>query len=234
MTTTRIYRSFVHHQTVFRICCDKFDVAAEEIVKQRRILDDYIRREPRFRTSLTPLDAWADAPLVVTRMVEAARRVGVGPMAAVAGAMAQLAVEAAVSAGAREAIVENGGDIYLVAGAPVTVGLYAGETPVSDKLAFTVEPGNTPIAICSSSGIMGPSFSFGKCDLATVVARDAALADAAATEAANLVKKPEDVQAALERILAIPGVEGVLLVKSDKVGLIGNLPPLVRNLQGRL
>ena len=75
---------------------------------------------------------------------------------------------------------------------------------------------------------MGHSTSLGRCDLATVVARDAALADAAATQAANLVTTADDVDRAIERIAAIEGVEGVLIVKDDRVGLAGHLPPLVK------
>ena len=162
-------------------------------------------------------------------MARAATAVGVGPMAAVAGTMAQMAAEAAIRDGADEAIVENGGDTYLVCDSPVTVGLYAGNTPLVDRLAFAIQPDQSPLAVCSSSGRMGHSTSLGDCDLATVTARDASLADAAATQAANLVKTADDIDSALERIAGIDGVDGVLLVKGDRIGLIGNLPSLVRN-----
>jgi ApbE superfamily uncharacterized protein (UPF0280 family) len=142
--------------------------------------------------------------------------------------MAQCAAEAALKAGAVEAIVENGGDIYLQAAEPVIIGLDTGTPELADQLAFSLEPDDTPISICSSSGRMGHSDSMGRCDLATVVARDAALADAAATQAANLVTTVEDVDSALERIAAIEGVEGVVIIKNDRVGLAGQLPPLVK------
>ena len=161
-------------------------------------------------------------------MARAAARVGVGPMAAVAGAMAQCAAEAGLAAGADEAIVDNGGDIYLRTIKPVVVGLYAGSAALGDKLAFSLQPDETPIAICSSSSKMGHSLSLGRCDLATVVAKDAALADAAATQAANLVETAADINAALNRIAAIEGVAGVLIVNDDQVGLAGSLPSLVR------
>ncbi len=124
-------------------------------------------------------------------MAWAASLVGVGPMAAVAGAMAQWAAKAALAAGAEEAIVDNGGDIYLKAVEPVIVSLGTGTSKLADRLAFRVEPEETPISICSSSGKMGHSMSLGQCDLATIVAKDAALADAAATQAANLVRTPD-------------------------------------------
>ena len=224
----RIYRTFTHHEAVLRICCDQFDVVVAEIVRQRRILEAYIACHPQFQSALAPISLKADAPEVARRMARAAQRAGVGPMAAVAGAMAQLAGEAALAAGAEEAIVDNGGDIYLKAVEPVVVALGTGTSKLARRLAFSVQPQETPVSICSSSGKMGHSMSFGLCDLATIVAKDAALADAAATEAGNLVKTVDDVDAALERILRIEGVDGVLLVKDDRVGLAGRLPQLVR------
>ncbi len=234
MPPSRTYRRFAHKGANFRICCDQFEAATREIVRQREVLDGYLRRHPAFGESLEPVAASDDAPDVARRMAAAATTVGVGPMAAVAGTMAQLAAEAAVAAGSDEAIVENGGDIYLICRRPVVVGLYAGESPVGDRLALRVEPERTPLAVCSSSGRMGHSLSLGDCDLATVVAADAALADAAATQAANLVRAPADVDAALERIGAIDGVDGVLLVKGDRVGLVGELPALAPNRDAEL
>jgi ApbE superfamily uncharacterized protein (UPF0280 family) len=228
MSQKRTYRTFTYREAVFRICCDRFDDAAAEIVQQRRILEGYIDRHPDFRDSLEPLELHTDAPEVARRMARAARLVGVGPMAAVAGAMAQCAGQAALEAGAREAIVENGGDIYLRAAEPVIIGLDTGTAKLRDRLAFSLQAHDTPISICSSSGRMGHSMSKGECDLATVVATDAALADAAATQAANLVTTDEDVDPALERIAAIEGVEGVMIVKNARVGLAGQLPSLVK------
>jgi ApbE superfamily uncharacterized protein (UPF0280 family) len=149
-------------------------------------------------------------------------------MAAVAGAMAQRAAEAALEGGASEVIVDNGGDIYLRVAKPALIGLGTGTTELADGLAFSLQADDTPVAICSSSGQMGHSKSLGKCNLATVVARDAALADAAATQAANLVTRVEDVDWALECIVGIEGVGGVMIIKNEHVGLAGQLPPLVR------
>ena len=228
MSQKRTYRTFTHREAVFHICCEKFEAVTAEIVRQRRILEDYIDRHPRFQCSLEPVELRTNAPEVAKRMARAARLVGVGPMAAVAGAMAQCAGQAGLEAGAREAIVENGGDIYLRAADPVIIGLDTGAAELADRLAFSLQAHDTPISICSSSGRMGHSESLGQCDLATVVAADAALADAAATEAANLVRTVEDVDPALERIAAIEGIEGVMIVKNDRVGLAGKLPPLIK------
>jgi len=228
MSQERTYRTFTHKEAVFRICCDRFDIVTSEIVRQRRILEDYIVRHPDFRDSFKPIELLSNAPEVAKRMVRAAHLVGVGPMAAVAGAMAQFAAEAGLEAGAKEVIVENGGDIYLQIAKPAFIGLGTGKAELTNQLAFSLKAHDTPISICSSSGQMGHSKSLGKCDLATVVARDAALADAAATQAANLVTTVEDVDSALERIAAIKGIEGVMIIKNDRVGLAGQLPPLVK------
>ena len=228
VTGKRTYRTFIHREAVFRICCDRFDVVTEEIVRQRRILERYIQRDATFQNALQPIELRPDAPEVARRMAQAARLVEVGPMAAVAGAMAQCAAEAGLQAGATEAIVENGGDIYLQAVQPVIIGLDAGTADLADRLAFSLQPDDTPVAICSSSGKMGHSMSQGRCDLAVAVAKDAALADAAATEAANLVSTVGQVNEALERIAAIEGIDGVVIVKNDHVGLAGRLPKLVK------
>jgi ApbE superfamily uncharacterized protein (UPF0280 family) len=227
VVTTRAYQTFTHHEAVFRICCEKYEAVVEEIARQRQTLEAYIRSHEEFLTSFVPIELLPGAPEVARRMARAARLVGVGPMAAVAGTMAQLAAEAALRAGADEVIVDNGGDIYLCVAEPATVGLHTGTAGLGDRLAFLLQPHETPVAICSSSGRMGHSTSLGQCDLATVVAPDAALADAAATLAANLVKTVDDVDAALERVAAIEGIQGVLIVKNDRVGLAGRLPSLV-------
>ena len=229
----RNYQSFAFKGANFRIACPLFELLTREIRRQRNRLEDYLRRQPEFRTALVPLDLLPGAPQVAVRMQAASRITGVGPMAAVAGAMAQLAAEAALAAGAAEAIVENGGDIYLASPEAVVIGLYAGPGSLSGRLALEIQPDQMPLAVCSSSGRLGHSFSFGDCDLATVIARDAALADAAATLAGNLVRRASDIPAALEKVAGLPGVSGLLLVKGEKVGLAGRLPRLVRQADAR-
>jgi ApbE superfamily uncharacterized protein (UPF0280 family) len=228
MSAPRRYRTFTHREAVLRICCDRYEAVTVEVARLRAVLEEYIRRHPAFGTSLSPLTPRAGAPGIVRRMAAAARRVDVGPMAAVAGAVAEGAARAGLAAGAREAVVENGGDVYAASEDAVRIGLYAGAGGVAGRLAFRIPAEDLPLAVCSSSGTMGHSLSLGACDLATVVAREAALADAAATRAANLVRGPEDIDGVLERIGAVPGILGVLVVKDDRVGMIGRLPELVR------
>ena len=212
----RVYRSFSWKDTNLRVACASFELVTRTVVEARRQLERYIARHPAFRTAMEPLPLLDDPP-------EAARR-----MAAVAGTLAQLGAEAALAGGCDEAIVENGGDIFLVAIAPVTIALHAGAT-LGNRLAFQIDPHQTPLALCSSSGTMGHSLSLGRCDLATVASRDASLADAAATLVGNLVRTEGDLTPALERVGAIPGIDGILAVVGGRIGLWGQLPPLVRN-----
>ena len=135
-----------------------------------------------------------------------------------------------MDAGADEAIVENGGDVFAVAPREVVLAVHAGAgSALGDQLALAVPAERMPLAVCSSSSVLGHSRSFGACDLATVVSSSAALADAAATRACNEVKSVADIEPTLELIAAIPGVDGVLLLKAGHVGMKGELPALVRN-----
>ena len=224
----RKYRKFSYKGANFRISSDRYDVVIEQIIEQRRILTDHIRRQPVFYSSLVPVPLLDGAPEIAVRMHEASMATGVGPMAAVAGVTAQMAAEAALKAGGTEAVVENGGDIYIHAKNEVIIGLYAGDNPLSGKLGLAVGVDQMPLSICSSSGRMGHSFSMSRCDLATVAAKDAALADAAATLACNLVQTVACIDPTMEKIMKIPGITGVFIIKDDKIGMCGALPRLVK------
>jgi len=225
----REYKKFAFRGANFRICSDKYDNIISEIISQRRILSDYISRQPIFLSALEPVKLLPGAPDIAVKMHEASLKTGIGPMAAVAGVSAQLAAEAALRAGAGEAIVENGGDIYISANSQVIIGLYAGTSPLSGKLGLAVDVDRMPLAICSSSGKMGHSLSFSDCDLATVTSKNAALADAAATLACNLVKSEEVMNTVMEKIITIPGIDGILIIKNENIGIFGNLPGIVKH-----
>lgn len=209
---------------------DKFiPVAEAEMARQRELLEGYIRRDPGFRTSLEPRDVFPDAPLLVRRMAEAAAKAGVGPMAAVAGALAEAALRAMAEAGAKHALVDNGGDIALLLEQPVTVGIFTGPSSIRD-IALRVDPRPEIFGICTSSGTVGHSLSFGRADAATVVSADVCLADAAATALGNAVadEDEEHLEKALETLGGIEGVEGLLAVIGETLAVWGDLPPLVR------
>lgn len=225
----RVYRSFSWKDTNLRVASEAFDLVTRTVVAERRLLERYIGRHPEFQTALVPVVLLAEAPEVARRMAAAADLTGLGPMAAVAGTLAQLGVEAAMAIGCREAIVENGGDIFIHSDTSVTIGIYAGDNAIGNRLAFRLDPQDLPLSLCSSSSTMGHSLSFGRCDLATVVARDGALADAAVTLVCNLIKTERDLTPVLNDVGAIAGIDGILAVKNGKIGLWGQLPQLVRN-----
>jgi len=224
----RAYERFTYKDAALRFSSSRGDLIRRELVRQRTLLEEYIRLQPEFASTLEPLELLSEAPEIARAMARAALLTGVGPMAAVAGAMAQACAQAALAGGAPEAIVENGGDLFLASPEEVIVGLFAGDHPLSGKLALRVLPAQMPVSICSSSSFLGHSLSLGDCDLATVVAADAALADAAATLTGNLVKSADDVEPVLERVRGIPGVRGVLIVKDRRVGVAGDFPELTR------
>ena len=223
----RRYRSFIYKGAKYRISSSLYDTVVDEIVILRGHIENYIAKYPLFGKSLKPLEPTDDAPSVVGDMIAGSKAAGVGPMAAVAGAIAQHAAEAAISAGAAEAIVENGGDIFLQCNRDTIVSLHTGTISIGNRVAFRIPPSVSPVSVCSSSGAMGHSMSFGSADLVTVVSENAALADAAATALCNVVSTMEDIEPALEKGMAIEGVMGVLIVVDEKIGMIGDLPELI-------
>ncbi|MCB2192792.1 MAG: UPF0280 family protein [Deltaproteobacteria bacterium] len=202
---------------------DMSELAVESILRHRRGLEDYASRNPRFLTALEPLppDPWA--PTLVKAMLAAGNAAGTGPMAAVAGAIAHaVGMDLSPLAGG-EVMVENGGDVYLESPNPVTVGLEAGDSPISGRLGISIEPEAMPLCLGTSSGTVGHSLSLGRADAATVKAKDGALADAAATALGNRVKSAGDLQTALDWVSTVPGVLGALIVVGRKLAAWGDM-----------
>jgi ApbE superfamily uncharacterized protein (UPF0280 family) len=196
--------------------------AREFILKYRRHLETYIRMNPEFLNSFIPIENTIPAPDIVQEMIRASRLTGVGPMAAVAGAMAEWVLKGLFPF-SNEVIVENGGDICLAGSKERTVGIYAGSSPLSLKIGVAVDPEETPLGICTSSGTVGHSVSFGKADAVCVVSKSATLADAAATGIGNIVQGQEDIGRGLERGKEIEGVSGVLIIVGEKMGAWGKM-----------
>jgi ApbE superfamily uncharacterized protein (UPF0280 family) len=190
--------------------------------KKRHLLEAYLAEHPSFAETLEPCLVEANAPLILHKMVKAANMAGVGPMAAVAGALAE-AVGLYLLDVSAEVIVENGGDIFIKTVEPVRVGIYAGRSPLSGRLALQVDPEKTPLGICTSSGTVGPSLSFGCADAAVVLSPSAPLADAVATAMGNLVQGPDDLESALEYALKIEGISGALLICGEKIAVRGDI-----------
>jgi len=194
--------------------------AREAIIHLRGQLEEYIKANPPFKTSLTPLPADPRAPRIVKAMLAAAQKADVGPMAGVAGAVAQF-VGTALLSHTPEVVVENGGDIFLQISAERKIGLFAGRSPLNMRVGIRVPPERTPLGICTSSGTVGHSTSFGRADACCVISPSAALADAAATALGNMVQGKGDIEGTLERGRTIPGVEGVVIIVGDTMGAWG-------------
>ncbi|MBN2707376.1 MAG: UPF0280 family protein, partial [Deltaproteobacteria bacterium] len=167
--------------------------------------------------------AYPPAPKLLRSMMAAAALTGVGPMAAVAGALAE-AVGRDLPAASGMVVVENGGDVFLAGSRVYTLGVFAGNSPLSGRLGVRLT-GSAPFAcgVCTSSASVGHSLSFGRADAVTIVAEDAALADAAATALANLVHGKRDLGRVVEKALAWPGVSAALAIMGDDLATGGNL-----------
>jgi ApbE superfamily uncharacterized protein (UPF0280 family) len=213
--------------TIFARESRHIDAARESIKEQRAYLEDFIRKDPFFQITLEPYDlAQDDAPLIVKQMIGKSAVFGIGPMAAVAGTIAGFAVQAMMDEGATYAVVDNGGDICVLNDQPIVVGIYAGSSPIRD-LAFQLAARHKPLGICTSSGNVGPSISFGCADAAVVISQDVALADAAATTLGNAVTAEGLLQECFQSIDR-PGIDGALVIRGDKMALWKELPPLRR------
>jgi len=196
--------------------------ALDLVYQVRENIEAYIRGHPVFVSSLHPLEEDPYAPEVVKEMIGAGRKVGIGPMAAVAGAVAEFVGKSLLNH-CREAIVENGGDIFIKVDRPIKVGIFAGRSPLSNKLAVHIRSEETPMGICSSSGTVGHSLSLGRADVACVLAKSTSLADAAATALGNRVKSASGINRALEWIQGVEDIMGALIVVKEKMGVWGRV-----------
>jgi len=201
---------------------DLSEEARESVLKYRHQLETYIAMNPGFQQSLVPLTEDPYAPEIVRKMIQTSQRAGVGPMATVAGAMADLVSKDLLNLSS-EVIVENGGDIYLASSKERTIGIYAGDSPLSLKIGIVISPDETPLGVCTSSGRVGPSLSFGKANAVCILSKSAALADAAATAVGNVVKEKKDISSGLGRARGIEGVLGTLIVVEEKMGVWGKI-----------
>lgn len=188
----------------------------------RADLEGHISAHPRWAESYVPVDAGEGAPEIVRAMSAAAREAGTGPMAAVAGAIAER-VARGLQTRSREVIVENGGDLYLCGEMPRRVLVVAGDSPLSGRIAVHLDAADLPVAVCTSSGKVGHSVSLGTAHSVTVLADDGALADAVATAAGNVVHGADDVERALDRAMSVRGVRGAVVIAGDRVGFRGRV-----------
>jgi len=206
---------------------DAIRAALSSIMFHRKQLERYIREHPRFLYSLKPIPV-DSGPRVVKLMAEASKKAGVGPMAAVAGVLADLAVEAMVLRGAEVSVVEDGGEASIASDRPVEIALSAGDSPLSRRVGFRVE--HSPVGVATSSGVFSHALSFGEAEAVTVFAENAGLADAVATAVGNLVRGEDHrgaVEGGIRRALSIDGVSGVFILYRGVGGIGGSVPPII-------
>jgi hypothetical protein len=218
-------------ETIVTIQADSeiyIEVARESIRKNRRELESYIAYDPFFQSTLEPYDHNGDFPEVVSRLINAGNAMGIGPMSAVAGTISALAVESMVDAGAKFAIVDNGGDIAIINDRPVLMGIYAGNSALKN-LGFVMEPRDSITGVCTSSGSVGPSISFGMADAAVVFSDDVSLADAAATALGNATDVGRDaVEDSFDVVKYVEGIKGAIVIQGEFMGFWGDVPDIQR------
>jgi ApbE superfamily uncharacterized protein (UPF0280 family) len=221
-------KHFEYKTTIVTILCEeKFIPTGEErLMHCRKLLEAYILKDPEFAATHAPHEPLEGADTLILRMCSETAKAGVGPMASVAGAFALESLTAMLDAGAKEAVVDNGGDIALKVLEPVTVGIYAGNSQVRD-LAFLIEPEEKPLGISTSSGTVGHSFSYGKADAAVIISHNAVLSDAAATALGNRIHNRNDLQNCFEFLEKLDEIKGALAVYQNDVALWGKLPELI-------
>ena len=218
------YRKRVHPRdlTSFRVLVKETDLlvssskdlsthATDSVHRYRTQLEDYIRSKPDFLSTLLPYPEDPFAPAIIREMISVTRIFGVGPMAAVAGTIAQFVGNDLLKY-SQEVIVENGGDIFLNSERPVTVSIFAGSSRLSDKLGLIIHPEEMPAGICTSSATVGHSLSLGIADAVCILAQSASLADAAATALGNRITKRSELRTAIESIRESKDIEGGVVI----------------------
>jgi ApbE superfamily uncharacterized protein (UPF0280 family) len=206
-------------------CCTSVDVKRTiemRVLAYRSQLETYIRQRPEFVESFTPIQADFLAPRIAKEMIEASAAVGVGPMACVAGAIAE-SVGRDIDALSDEYILENGGDICIKTRYPRRVMIYAKDSPYSNRIGINLRPEETAYGVCTSSGTVGHSLSLGRADAVCVVGRSALFCDGLATRVGNLVNKEDDISGAIEEAKMFPGVTGLVIVMGKTLGIWGDL-----------
>ena len=198
------------------------DEASASLIRHRNAVEGYIRSRPEFGESLIPLADDPLAPRLVRNMLESAAAAEVGPMAAVAGAIAE-AVGRELLETCGEVIVENGGDLFVACAHDIVAGLYAGSSPLSHRIGLKIRAEDMPLGICTSSRTVGHSLSLGRADAACVVADNSALADACATALGNRIGESSDIERALDWVCSIDGVRGGLVILSETMGILGDI-----------
>lgn len=195
----------------------------KRITFYRGEIENYINNDRRFLTSLKPQVVAAGAPLIIRAMSQAAKEANVGPMASVAGAIAEFVGRDLLKSGNKEVIIENGGDIFLKVAKKRKIGIYAGKSSLWNRVSLVIKPQDTPLGICASSGKIGHSLSFGLADSVVILSPNACLADAVATAAANRVNAKQDIKKVVDFVRKIKGVIGIVVIFENNFASWGKI-----------
>ena len=204
------------------------------ILNIRNQLKRYISRNQDFLISLEPLkyDSENLSPIVL-KMYESSEKADVGPMACVAGTISEMSLDYLINNDSSYSIVENGGDIAIINDRKVLCGIYSNNEILGNNIAFEIKARKKALGICTSSGKIGHSISFGSSDSVTVISKSPSLADGLATRIANDVAGADSeskVSNALETCENFRQYyEGVLIISDENVGSIGKLPKIVES-----
>ena len=204
-----------------KACVGLEEEALGSLLKHRKYIEDYISQYPLFKTALSSYSPNDDAPEIVKEMAVQASKIDVGPMASVAGAIAEY-VGKDLTEFSDELIIENGGDVYIDSKRTRNVCIFAGESIFSKDIKIKIESQHMPIGVCTSSGSVGHSMSFGAADAVTVLSKSAVFADATATAVANMVETEEDVERILNFSRKIHNLNGVIIIKNNTLGAWGD------------
>jgi len=198
------------------------EIAFDKIKELRTRLDEYILTEPFFKKSLKPFQPSENAPIEAKEMAAAAAKSGVGPMASVAGLFAREVGETLLQNFLiDEMVIENGGDIFVILKNELFLSVFAGESPLSERIGLVIPPEKGKMGICTSAGTVGPSLSFGKADAVVVICEDVLQADAYATAVGNMVKSPNDVEKVINQSEKYSEILSLLIICEDKIGIRG-------------
>lgn len=204
------------------------------IKNERKQLEKYIQKYPEFKLSLEKLinPNPENNPEIINLMYKTSKEVKIGPMASVAGTISELSLNHLIKQNTKTSIIENGGDIALINDKKIICGIYSNNEILGNQIGFKLKPNKKPIGICTSSGKIGHSISFGNSEAVTIISNSASLSDGLATKIANEVKgntNQEAVENALDYSESYKDLfKGALIISGDSIGTIGKLPKLVQ------
>ncbi len=213
-----------HFESNLQICAqtDLSKISLKYLRGFHKQVRNYCQAYPEFGKSLQPLKLKRDAPEIIRTMHKASKLAAVGPMATVAGAIAE-ALGRKLLKHSSEIIIENGGDLFIASAKARKIGIFAGIGNVYNQLVININPKQSPCGICTSSGKFGHSLSLGQSCATIIVSKSSALADGYATAFGNMVKTDADIAFALKSARNEKDIDGIIIITNSKMAAYGDL-----------